>query len=111
MSQQIIPLDSTPNQTFTTQVNVNGQNMSLKFDIRYNETAAYWVMTITDSPSGKILVDSLPMVTGVAPAGNLLGQYEYLGIGSAYLLNMTNSPMDYPDSTNLGTDFILAWGD
>lgn len=107
---QIIPLDNTPNQTFTAVVTVNGQNINLGFNLSFNETAGYWVMTINDS-NGVILVDSIPIVTGAKPAANLLEQYAYLDIGSAYLLNVTNSPMDWPDDTNLGTDFVLAWGD
>jgi len=73
--------------------------------------ANYWVATIADVSTGQIILDSLPLVTGQYPAANLLGQYAYLGLGSAVVLNMENSPLDYPDSETLGTIFLLAWGD
>ena len=108
---QIIPLTSTPNQTVNVTVSVNGQNSPLQIGLRFNEYAGYWVMSITNRNTQTMLIDSLPLISGDYPAGNLLGQYDYLGIGSAAIINAGNAPMDYPDSTNLGTDFLLVWGD
>jgi hypothetical protein len=45
------------------------------------------------------------------PSANILGQYSYLKIGSAYLLNVGNISSEGPDETNLGTDWKLAWSD
>jgi hypothetical protein len=51
------------------------------------------------------------MLTGVYPAANMLAQHAYLAIGSAYLLNVGSSDADYPGANDLGSDFLLVWGD
>ena len=106
---QIIPLTPDPNQTFEVPVNLGNTVKSLLVTLRYNEIADFWVMTIADI-NNNVIVDSIPFVTGVVPGGNLLGQYAYLDIGAAYILNASGvaSP-NYPGSTDLGTDFVLLW--
>lgn len=108
---QIIPLDSSPNQSFETTLFVDGQNIRIQLQLRYNAMAGYWAMTITDPETGAILLDSVPMVTGVYPAANILAQYPHLGLGSAYVLPVGNVDLDFPDDSTLGTEFVLAWSD
>ena len=110
-SLQMIPLDSSPNQTLQTTLTVDGRNITLGITLRYNEIASYWVMTVIDPPTNEIILDSIPLITGQFPAGNILAQYSYLGIGSAYILPTSKGGRDAPDSANLGTDFVLVWGD
>lgn len=111
MSDQIIPLTNDPNQTLTVSITVGSRNINLGMGIRWNSIAGYWVLTVIDPNTGMALIDSIPLITGKYPAGNLLGQYAYMGIGAAYLVNALNSAMDYPDTTNLGSDFQLVWSD
>ncbi len=92
-------------------LNVDGKNLTLDFALKYNEMAGYWIMTVSDPVSGNIYLDSIPLLTGDYPAANILEQYAYLNIGSAYILNVGNASSDSPDDTNLGTDFLLVWGD
>jgi hypothetical protein len=110
MADQIIPLDNAPNQSMTVMVNVNGQNISLGLSFRYNEAGGFWVMGISDPSTGIAIVANVPLLCGNYPAGNILRQYGYLGIGSAWLVNM-GSTQDSPDNTNLGSGFVLIWGD
>ena len=107
MAQQLIPLDSNPNQSWQATGSVNGGVVTLGIALGFNEVAQIWEMSIYDA-NGNLLVSSIPMVTGT----NLLGQYQYLGIGSMYVLNASNvtSP-DSPNQYDLGTDFVLAWTD
>jgi hypothetical protein len=107
---QIIPVDNSPNQNFQCSLSVDGSNIDLEFDFSFSEIASYWLMRITDPATKIILIDSVPLVCGQGKALNILSQYEHFGIGSAYLINM-GVATDYPDSTNLGTDFILVWED
>jgi len=60
--------------------------------------------------AGTPIVSGVPLITGIYPAANILAPYQYLGIGSAYVLNSsgTTSP-DYPNATDLGTDFVLIF--
>ena len=109
---QIVPLSSNPNQSFLANLTVNGVSLKLNLSFQFNEIAQYWTMSVADVNNNTILA-SVPLLTGVWPAANILGQYQYLGIGSCYLLNITSggTGSDYPNGQNLGTDFILLWGD
>lgn len=101
----IIPLDNLPNQKLNVTIPINSKNTTLTLFIRYQSINKYWVMDIIKN--NNTLVANIPLVCGI----NLLQQYGYLGIGSAYIINQGNNNIDIPDNTNLGTDFILAWGD
>ncbi|HEY3987937.1 MAG TPA: hypothetical protein VGM02_01480 [Acidobacteriaceae bacterium] len=109
MSLQQIPLDNSPHQTFTVSLNVDGNNLTLQLAINFNVMSGYWVLGISDA-QGNLLLSSIPLLCGVWPAANLLAQYRYLKIGSAYVINQ-GSTLDSPDSTTLGSQFELWWGD
>lgn len=110
MADQIIPLDNSPQQSFPVALNVDNAVLRLNLDIEFSEMAQYWTMSISDA-SGKLLLSSIPMLTGDWPGANMLAQYGYLAIGSAFLLNSGQVNLDYPDATSLGNDFFLLWGD
>lgn len=108
---QIIPLTTAPNQSFPVALTVNGNALNLNLSISYNEIIQYWIMSISDN-NQNILLSNIPLLTGVFPAANVLSQYEYMQIGEAYVLDVSNvSSSDYPNSYELGTDFVLMWSD
>lgn len=107
---QVVPLTNAPFQTLNVSLNVDGSVLRLGLDVYYSEMAQYWVMDIYDA-SGKLILSSLPMLTGSWPAANLLAQYGYLKIGSAYLINLGQVPDDYPNANELGNAFLLVWDD
>lgn len=109
MAAQIIPLTNASNQTLTTQLVVNNTTLTLGLSVGYNEMAGYWDMQINDA-NGVELIASVPLITGIYPAGNILGQYEFLQIGEAYLLNTGSFADDYPGASDL-TSYALLWTD
>lgn len=112
MAYQLIPLLPSPNQTFNCTLKVNGgKSLNFKFFLRFNEIARYWTMDIADSNTGDSVLNSIPLVPGDYPAGNILSQYDYLMIGSAYLIRINDFASQYPDAANLGTDWALVWSD
>jgi hypothetical protein len=85
---------------------------ALLFTLNYNTVAEYWVMSITDDLSAEMLVTGLPLLAGQYPSANLLEQYTFLRIGSAVIVKINpDNPDDAPNGSNLGTDFLLVWGD
>lgn len=110
MPSQIVPLSTAPNQSLSVALSINRQSVSLKLKVSFNQQAGFWVMDIADS-HGRPLVSSIPLVSGVWPAGNLLSPYAYLNIGSAFLINQNGVASDWADSSNLGSDFVLLWSD
>ena len=105
---QIVPVSSAPRQTFSCQLQVDGEPLTLEFAIEWSSMAGYWVMTLLDA-NGNRLADSIPLITGWYPAANLLAQQVYLKIGSAFIINNGNVLADYPGQYNLGTDFSMLW--
>lgn len=103
----IVPLTTSPNQTFTSTIPVDGKKIKLYFFLRYNTEQKCWSMDLYDS-SNISLINSIPLICGL----NLLEQYSYLNIGSAYILKLdSNIVGDRPNEYNLGKDFALVWGD
>jgi len=111
MSLQLLPVDSSPNQSFQSKLSINDVNITLKFNIRFNEIANYWCMTVSDPATGIHYITDVPLLAGDYPAGNMLQQVAYLGIGSCFVFNVGGSQDDSPTKDNLGTDFIIVWGD
>lgn len=107
---QVIPLTNAPQQSMAVSLKVDGTVLRLQLAIYFSEMAQYWVMDISDS-SGNLLISSIPMLTGGWPAANMLSQYGYLKIGSAYIINLGQVADDYPNSTELGNNFSLVWDD
>lgn len=112
MGNQLVPLSNAPNQSLVVPLNIDGGVTDLYFRLVFNEVAQYWVITILDA-SGNILLDSIPLITGNAPAANVLGQFKYMNLGSAQIINASGKLLtnDYPTKVDLGTDFVLIWGD
>jgi hypothetical protein len=110
MAYKIIPLTTAPSQSIAITLPINGKNITLGLTVRYNSIANYWIMAISDN-DGNLLLDSLPLVPGEYPAADILGQYQYLDIGSAFIVNASNSGLDIPNDVSLGVDHFLLWGD
>lgn len=106
---QIVPLQQAANQTFAAQLTVNNAPLTLNLTLSYIEMAGYWNLAIADV-NNNLLIASVPLITGWYPAANLLAQYQYMKIGSAYLLNTGNDTVDYPGPYDL-TNFSLLWSD
>lgn len=109
MSQQLIPLVQATNQSFTVQLTVDGSPLTLAMTLTYSVMSGWWQLSVADT-QGNLLVASVPLITGWYPGSNILAQYGYLNIGSAFLLNTGNSGNDYPGLTDL-TSFSLLWSD
>lgn len=110
MANQIINVTSAPNQRFSVSLAVNGGTINLQLSLSFNAMGEFWVLNIF-TPSGIPIMLSVPLVTGVWPAANILSPFQYLNIGSCYVINVTGADADLPGATSLGSDFTLLWGD
>ena len=112
MPWNIIPISNAPDMEYVLSVPIGKTNVPLKIRLRYNDEGGFWFLSVKDGTTNRMLIDAVPLVTGERPAGNLLKQYQYLGIGSAMIVPVTDlPPTDCPDYENLGTEFVLVWGD
>ncbi len=111
LASVIVPISSGTNQTVTCTLPVDSGNVTLTFNLTWNSIGGYWFMSITGA-NNNLLLDAVPVITGAYPAANLLRQYQYLGIGSAYVVPTANTGLpDNPSFSDLGTDFVLVWSD
>lgn len=111
---QVIPLITTKNQSFIITLQIDSVNTTLKFNVMWNPIAGYWLLTIINQANSNYIIDSLPLVTGQRSTNtlNILRQFDYLKIGTAYLLPIVSEPStDYPNTTNLNSEFALIWSD
>lgn len=104
--QSIIPITSTPNHKISSKILIDGKNTVLTFETKYNEIAGYWLVTISDG-AGTNLISCLPVV----PAQNILEQYSYLKIGSAYIVAAQTVREQWPSERTLGSNWYLIWDD
>lgn len=109
MSSQIVPLVQAPNQTFAVQLTVDGQPLTLNLTLNFSAMSGWWQLAVSNV-QGAVLIASIPLITGYYPAANILAQYGYLKIGSAYILDTGDSSNDYPTQNDL-PNFSLLWSD
>ena len=109
MAVSRIPVVPARSQRFEITLNDTLYGMRLM----WNRSAGAWMLDIYDAAGGRLLM-GMPLVTGT----DLLGQFEYLGIGKndashtiAQLMVMTyaidKSPDTIPTYENLGRDGFL----
>jgi hypothetical protein len=108
---QVVAWQQSPQQQQQTcTLSVDGASLTLKLTVTYNPMAGYWLMAVADA-YGNLLLDSIPLLTGQYPAGNALGQYAYLRIGSCCIVCASPNPTtDYPTANNLGNSWVMCWG-
>lgn len=105
-----IPVTNQPNQSFQVAIPLTGRNVVLDFYVYWNRVAEYWQIDIADSLEGQELITGLPLLATKTPVQNLLAPWNYLGIGSAYVVPMTSSNIDAPGLGDWDTNFVLIWG-
>ena len=108
----IVPLSTNPNQTFNIIIPVDGVNRSFKVDLWYNEVAEYWLLTATDLRNQEVLFRNIPLLVSENSMLNILRQINYKEIGMACVLpRIIDYSKSMPDDKNLGTEYVLVWGD
>lgn len=109
MSEVVIPVTNQPNQTFTTTVEVNGENRSFRFFFDWNGCGNYWEFDLFDNNTDEQLLSKIPLVGNLN--GNIIPQYAYKRIGEARIVNISGSKGLIPNKENLGSDYYLIWSD
>lgn len=111
MAWHDIPIDPGQDQRFGITVEVGEENIALILHLRYNTEGDFWRMDVTNAVTEEMLISNVPLLTGEYPAADILEQFEYIGIGSAIVLKMTDDAEgDFPNLKNIDTDYVLFWG-
>lgn len=112
MNLSILPVDTQPNQTFECSLPVDDKNRRFKFFFSWNAIGQYWQFDLYDQNQDNIQLLSNQVVCPInAPYNNILWSYTYKEIGSLYVINVSDVSGDRPGLQNLGSDWLLVWGD
>lgn len=106
-----IPLTNSPNQTFKCSIPVNGNNITFKFDLWYNYSAKYWLISATNVLTGEVYFSNLPLLTSKGQFADILHQLEYKGIGVCIMVPTEDGLPSAADDKTIGKQFLMVWGD
>ena len=101
---QEIPIISN---NFNCRLEVDGEKKYFNFAFRYNAISKMWFVDIKDINKNQMLLNGLPLV----PSQDLLEQYKYKNMGSAYLIPRNETDEEYPSYDTLKNNWALLWGD
>ena len=101
----IVPMQAIPNHTFSAVIPFDDQNINLQFTMQYNEICNFWFVDISQNDT--MLLSGYPLI----PAQDLLEQFQYLGIGHAYIVPITQVTKQFPDYNTLSSEWAVVWGD
>lgn len=110
MAYAMIPLTCTPFVTQDFKITLKNRtiNKNIKLVTYYLDLYDAWLADIYDNATDECLVTAVPLVCGV----NILGQFDYLGLGEAFIESVSDSTtLEHPDNKTLGSEFVLIWGD
>jgi hypothetical protein len=99
-------MQAIPNHSFSCVVPFTDSNVELRFTMQFNEVADYWFVDISRG-DGEMLLSAYPWI----PAQDILEQFQYLGIGHAYIVPVTQISKQFPDYNTLSTEWAVVWGD
>ena len=106
-----IPLTNSPNQKFTCTIPVNGENKNFKFELWYNYQAEYWLFSLYDTSTESYIFSNLPLLSSNYKFYDILYQLDYMKIGVCIMLPLIVDKKSAADDKNLGTSYVMIWGD
>ena len=106
-----VPLTNSPNQSFKCIIPVNGNNIKFKFNLWYNYSAKYWLITAVNLLTGEEYFSNLPLLTSYGKYSDILYQLDYKGIGCCIMVPMEDEFTGQANDQNIGKTYIMIWGD
>lgn len=110
-----LPMTANYDQKFSCVMAIDGgNNIRLTFRFRFNHKANYWFMTIWDTRTDTILLDSIPLFEGIGASSDILFQYAYMEIGSAFVQKVGPPDLvgkDGPGPGDFPSNYEVIWSD
>lgn len=103
-----LPVSSNPNQEFRAKIIIDDNVLELTIHLNFREVCRYWTIDLLDI-NEQYLLSNVPLIKN-GTVGNILHQFNYLGLGYLIVLDAASTGEDYPGAMQLGTEFILVWG-
>ena len=106
-----IPLTNSPNQSFKCTIPVNGTNIPFKFSLWYNYKAGYWNISATNTTTGELYFNNIPLLTSKGKFADILNQFGYMHIGVCIMVSMEEDNGSAANEENIGKSYLMVWGD
>ena len=104
---QIIPMEEITNYKFSCIVTIDEGTIDLGFHLMYNDIIDYWTVDVFKQETE--VITAYPLI----PAQNILEQFSYLKIGSAWIVHQSEIDLneEWPSANTLASKWYVVWGD
>ena len=70
-----------------------------------------WLLSLSDVDTETLIFDNLPILSSGIYFHDILHQLDYKRIGMCMIVPVINDKRSMPNDKNLGSGYIMIWGD
>ena len=114
MDYYILPVTGDPWQVFYLPASPDGHAFEARVELRYFPLPDKWILSISDTITGQVYVNQIPVICSYGQVNDLLRPFRHLfrgnGIGSLFCLKAVEKPTTQDPSEKNWDEFQLLWG-
>ena len=114
MDYYILPVTGDPWQVFYLPASPDGHAFEARVELRYFPLPDKWILSISDTITGQVYVNQIPVICSYGQVNDLLRPFRHLfrgnGIGSLFCLKAVEKPTTQDPSEKNWDEFQLFWG-
>ena len=115
MDYYILPVTDAPYQVFYLPASPDGHAFESRVELRYFPSPDKWLLSISDTLTGQVYVNQIPVICSYEQINDLLWPFRHLfrgnGIGSLFCLKAVEKPSTQDPSESNLNEFQILWGD
>ena len=115
MDYYILPTADAPYQVFYLPASPDGHAFESRVELRWFAKPAKWILSISDTITGQVYVNQIPVICSYEQINDLLYPFRHLfrgnGIGSLFCLKAVETPSTQDPSEHNLNEFRILWGD
>ena len=114
MDYYILPVTDDPWQVFYLPASPDGHAFEARVELRYFSLPDKWILSISDTITGQVYVNQIPVICSYGQVNDLLWPFRHLfrgnGIGSLFCLKAVENPSTQDPSEKNWDEFMILWG-
>ena len=115
MDYYILPVTGDPWQVFYLPASPDGHAFEARVELRYFPLPDKWILSISDTITGQVYVNHIPVICSYGKVNDLLWPFRHLfrgnGIGSLFCLKAVEKPSTQDPSEKNWDEFMILFGD
>ena len=115
MDYYILPVTGDPWQVFYLPASPDGHAFEARVELRYFPLPDKWILSISDTITGQVYVNQIPVICSYGKVNDLLWPFRHLfrgnGIGSLFCLKAVEKPSTQDPSEKNWDEFMILFGD